>query len=97
MRVRWTESALADLEEALAFIAADNGSAAQGLSKRIRMSVRGLRKYPERGRMVPEYQDPTLRELIVGPFRIIYSIRDSVCLHIIAALRAERSLPEAGW
>lgn len=61
------------------------------------MAVRGLRKYPEKGRMVPEYQDATIRELIVGPFRVVYSTRDPAGIHILAAVRAERPLPEGGW
>lgn len=43
--------------------------------------------------MVPEHEDPTLREVIVGPFRIIYSTRERSVIRILAAIRAERPLP----
>ena len=34
-----------------------------------------LVEQPESGRIVPEYGDPKLRELIVGSYRLIYRIR----------------------
>ncbi|REL39310.1 type II toxin-antitoxin system RelE/ParE family toxin [Rhodohalobacter sp. SW132] len=30
---------------------------------------------PESGRIVPEYNDPNLRELMLGNYRVIYRIR----------------------
>jgi hypothetical protein len=51
-----------------------------------------------KGRIVPEYADPTIRELIVGPFRIIYTTEDPSAVYILAAIRTERlldpSIPE---
>jgi plasmid stabilization system protein ParE len=96
MKVRWSASALAALDDAIDFIASDNRSAAQNLAARIQAAARGLRRYPHKGRMVPEYQDPTIRELIVGPFRILYTTRDPACIDILGAVRAERLLPEDG-
>lgn len=35
-----------------------------------------LRELPRSGRIVPEYSDPNLREIIEGDYRLIYRIKD---------------------
>lgn len=98
LKVRWSEPALVELNKALEFIASDNPDAARSLGRRIRAATRSLRAYPLKGRTVPEYADPALRELIVGPFRIIYTDGGPSVLFILAAIRSERlldpSIPE---
>jgi len=36
-----------------------------------------LRSFPELGRMVPEYRDPTIRELFYRHYRIFYSVEQA--------------------
>lgn len=92
MRVKWSEPALDELDEALQYIAFDNPDAARGLWKKAKAATRNLRDYPMKGRIVPEYDDPKLRELIVGPFRIIYTTEDPSIIYILATVRSERLL-----
>ena len=89
VRVRWSESALDDLDRALAYIAADNPGAAKKLGRKARESTRKLKDYPDSGRVVPEIQNIEIRELIVGPFRLIYRRTRSEA-RIVCILRAER-------
>ena len=97
VKVTWTLPALDDLDEILAFIAGDNPAAARIFGRKAIQATRGLRSFPGRGRMVPEYQDPGLRELIVGPVRIIYAFDGGPEIQILAAMRSERRLtPEEG-
>ena len=93
--VRWTDSALDDLDEALGFIADDNPTAAGNLGRKVKRLVRTLKTYPLKGRVVPEYEDPTIRELIVAPFRIIYTTKVPGSVYIVATIRAERLLDPA--
>ena len=37
-------------------------------------SVRNLGDFPEKGRVVPEFADPTLRELVVRTYRVVYRV-----------------------
>jgi len=92
VKVVWSEPALEELEKALEYIAFDQPEAARGLWRQVMAASRSLRRYPLKGRMVPEYQDPSIREMIVGPFRIIYTTGDAGAATILAAVRSERLL-----
>jgi len=96
VKVAWTIPALDDLEEVLGFIAEDNPSAAAVLGRKAKRATRELRSFPRKGRMVPEYQNPDLRELIVGPVRIIYAILNGMEVQILATVRSERLLRQDG-
>jgi toxin ParE1/3/4 len=71
--LRYTRQALADLDEARAFITLDRPAAAQAIGERLRSAVEALRMFPERGRpgRVPE-----TRELVVPgtPFIVAYRV-----------------------
>ena len=44
---------------------------------------------PEIGRIVPEFNTPTIRELIHNPFRIVY-IKETNSIHVVRVWRSER-------
>lgn len=50
-----------------------------------------LREHPEMGRMVPEFNQPAIRELIHPPFRIVYR-RERAGVKIVRVWRSERLL-----
>lgn len=79
-RVAWTEGAKADLEEGIAFIAEDSPQAALGVLDRLLSEVARLDHLSERGRIVPERDDPSVRELLIAPFRVLYLVREEVVL-----------------
>ena len=51
--------------------------------------IEGLSSHPDKGRVVPEFNQSKIRELIHPPFRIIYR-RDSQSLSIVRVWRSER-------
>ncbi|ALP54139.1 addiction module toxin RelE [Candidatus Tenderia electrophaga] len=57
--------------------------------------VQTLLENPDIGRVVPEFGDERIRELIYSPFRIVY-LRGQNSIHIIRVWRSERllKLPE---
>lgn len=57
--------------------------------KEIISSVEKLVIHPDRGRMVPEFNSPQLRELIHPPFRIVYR-RYKEKISIVRVWRSER-------
>ena len=52
-------------------------------------SVGELAIHPDRGRMVPEFNNPQLRELIHPPFRIVYR-RYKEKISVVRVWRSER-------
>lgn len=72
--VRFSARALRDLSEIQAFVAADNPHAAAVLTTALLARVAILATFPEAGRVVPEWSDPSVRELIEGNYRIIYRV-----------------------
>jgi toxin ParE1/3/4 len=64
-----------DLREILAYIAGDDPSAARTFIQSLFRAVERLPTFPESGRMVPEFDDPTIREIIRRPCRIVYRIK----------------------
>ncbi len=53
--------------------------------------IQTLRENPDIGRMVPEFEDPKIRELIHLPFRIVYSKKLN-SIHVVRIWRSERKL-----
>ncbi len=53
--------------------------------------VQALRNHPDMGRVVPEFDQPFLRELIHPPFRIVYR-REPERIRVVRVWRSERLL-----
>jgi addiction module RelE/StbE family toxin len=75
-KVIWTDEAIADLRQLVAFIAQDNPAAAVKLGEEIIRKSLFLAAHPRLGRMLRETKRDTLRELVVHPYRLIYEIDD---------------------
>jgi len=90
--VRFAESAVTDLA-ALRDWYAQQGVPDVGdrFVAEIFMRIEALRRHPEIGRIVPEFDQPFLRELIHPPFRIVYR-RDPKHVRIVRVWRGERRL-----
>lgn len=63
--------------------------AGRRLVTQIRDRVRQLSAFPDSGRMVPEFEIPSLRELEMPPFRIVYR-REEATVIIVRVWRSER-------
>ncbi|MHB8709142.1 MAG: type II toxin-antitoxin system RelE/ParE family toxin [Desulfuromonadales bacterium] len=94
--IEFTASALADLEEILAWYA-DQGAAEVGrrLVVEIMARVGQLAEFPESGRIVPEFDLAAVRELIHPPFRIVYRL-GTMKVWIVRVWRSERLLKMPG-
>jgi toxin ParE1/3/4 len=75
-RVVWSETALADLRDIVYYIARDDRQIAKRFGDLIVTKVESLQTFPRTGRIVPEYREECLRELIMAPYRIVYEIDD---------------------
>ena len=59
-----------------------------------------LEEYPLLGRVVPEFGDPAVRELIVGSYRLVYIADDEVAF-VVSVVHGSRNLlqllPDGPW
>lgn len=74
--VVWSAVALRDLESIRDYIAQDSAAYADLVVRRIMAAVERLRTFPESGRVVPERDDPSIREVVLRPYRIVYRLHD---------------------
>ena len=98
--VRWTVGAQNDLQALVAYITQGSAAYAATMSGRIVAATERLERFPELGRIVPEYEDPSLRELVVRDYRVVYRIRGGDVL-IAAIVHGTRNLlkrlPTGPW
>jgi toxin ParE1/3/4 len=74
--VIWAPSALDDIESIAEFIARDSKYRASLFIERLCETTDRLREYPQSGRIIPEINDPSCREIIYGAYRIMYRIEN---------------------
>jgi addiction module RelE/StbE family toxin len=74
--ITWSLQALADISEIGLFIERDSAHYAEVIVNRLYSSVDRLIEFPLSGRIVPELDSKSIRELIVEGYRIIYEIEN---------------------
>lgn len=88
--IRWSRKALETLNDGLGYIAQFNPDAAHQLRLSIQSALEHVREFPKAARMVPEEEDPSIREVLREPFRVIYEIHPKE-LRVLAIRRMERA------
>jgi plasmid stabilization system protein ParE len=73
-KIIWSEQARDDLQSIVLFIARDHPPAAESFGFRLMSKVDVLAQFPLIGRVVPEENDETVREIVLRPYRIIYKV-----------------------
>ena len=73
-RVVWSASAEAALDEILGHIAKTSTDGMARVLVRALDTAQSLDRFAERGRVVEEIGDPTLRELLVYDYRMLYRV-----------------------
>ncbi len=77
VNLTWMPQALKDLDTISEYIEKDSEYYAKITVQKIFSAVKQLEKFPQMGRIVPEKQDPTLREILYRNYRIVYKYRDN--------------------
>lgn len=92
MEISLSSSALDDLESVINHYTKE-GVAHIGVryAEDIIGHVQVLAAHPDLGRIVPEFGQATIRELIHGPFRVVY-LRETDAIKVIRVWRSERLL-----
>jgi plasmid stabilization system protein ParE len=88
-------SARADLRDIVRYISFDAPEEALQFGRFLISRTRLLGQSPALGRIVPEFEDPFIREIIVRSYRVVYRLDDSQ--HLVEVIRfwhAARGLPQ---
>lgn len=91
MRVEWSDAARDDLDDLVAYISRDSAFYAQTFGERVVLATRRLQEFPESGRVIPEAEDQSLREIIVQGYRVMYRLEAGRTL-ILAVMHGRRDL-----
>lgn len=70
----WSPVSRDDLRDIVRFIARDNPERAESFGYQLMTETDKVQDHPEIGRIVPEYRDPKIREIIFRPYRIVYRV-----------------------
>ena len=90
MKIQWSPLALERASECIAYIAEDKPAAAETWIHELFERVDLLTSTPYMGRVVPELSNARYREILLGNYRVIYSIKDE---HIeILTIRGVRQI-----
>lgn len=72
MRVEWTQLAIAQLDEAMEYIAGDRPAVALAWLELLLGETERLADFPDSGRVVSEAARNEIREIVVSPYRLVY-------------------------
>ena len=91
-KIIWTHDGIESLESVISFIAKDSEYYAGDFAKKVLLRIEKLADFPMIGRIVPEYQNPNLRELIYQNYRIVYMISPKA-IYIVLVIHGSHNLP----
>lgn len=92
IKITWSILAHNDLGEVEKFIAKNSPYYALRTIQKIYDRVNVLKKFPKSGRVVPEFNDSTIRELLEGNYRIVYYIANKQTIIVLRIHHASRFL-----
>lgn len=91
MKVHWTDTAEDHLDAIYAFIAKDSPEYALRMVDRLTRRSQQIADFPLSGRKVPEYEMEQIREVIEGPYRIIYHIKPDQ-IDVLAVIHGSQAI-----
>lgn len=91
--VIWSSPAKADLRRIFEFIAQDSRYYAAEVTDQLFDLADSLNSFPGKGRIVPEINNPNIRELLSYSYRIIYQYT-ALNIHILTIVHMRQKLPK---
>ena len=96
VKVKWTEKASKHLQTIYDYIATDSRIYAKRYIKSLITSTDKLKKMPECGRKVPEFEDHPFREILFRNHRIVYRINNiDDHIDILAVVHSAQDIQKA--
>ncbi|MBI4710016.1 MAG: type II toxin-antitoxin system RelE/ParE family toxin [Nitrospirae bacterium] len=92
MKIIWSPLAIERAREIAEYIAHDNITTAENWIDTVFAKVEQLKSFPGSGRIVPEINSRTIKELIYGNYSIIYRIEEKQ-ISILTVRHGKQILP----
>jgi toxin ParE1/3/4 len=92
LRIIWSPTARRRAQAAVDYIALDRPDTSLEWFDALLQRVELLCELPEQGRVVPEWHEPSVREVFHEPFRVIYEVFDDR-LEILTLSHFRQRLP----
>jgi toxin ParE1/3/4 len=84
-----------DLRDIVRYISLDSPGRAVTFGQLLVSSAKRLAEFPEMGRVVPEFEDPSIREIVVRSYRVIYRVDHGDCrIDVVRFWHGARGAPE---
>ena len=101
MNLIWTKPAVADLQNIRDYIALDSEFYSARFIQRLIDATSKLEQFPTSGRIVPEYPEEPLREIIFQDYRIIfqdyriiYRVIESHTIEFVTVIHGSRKMTD---
>lgn len=85
LEVRWSPEAIEDMESIAGYISRDSRFYASSVVSEILSITKNLTEFSSMGRVVPEINDPAIRECLIYSYRLIYKVEEQYILIIAVA------------
>jgi len=90
-KVEWTDPAWDDLAGIADYIARDSEYYAAAFVQEVKEAAASLAEFAKRGQIVPEFGDPSERELLVKSYRLVYKVTENRVV-ILALIHGARRI-----
>ncbi len=91
----WSPVARDDIHDIVVFIARDNPNRAMSFGYELISETERLQAFPELGRIVPEYRNDDIREIVFRPYRLVYRVNhENELCEIARVWHSARGIPQ---
>lgn len=94
VRINWTTYALENIQDIAEYISKDSVRYAYVQVERFFERVKILEDFPKTGKVVPEAENESIRELVIGSYRIIYRIVSDELIDILTVHHSRKRFPD---
>jgi len=91
VNVYWTDTAQDHLAAIHAYIAKDSPEYAMRMVDRLTRRSQQIADFPFSGRVVPEFTVSQIREVLEGPYRVLYHVKTGQ-IDVLAVIHAARDV-----
>ncbi len=94
VQINWTIKAKSDLKNIFDYISNDSTKYAQRQIQGIVKNTSFIKNNSKIGRVVPEFNNPKVREVIVNKYRIIYYLKEEARVDILTIHHSAKEFPD---